>query len=73
MVYVQPLYSWLLRYLWHFQIGDWVIINMEDTLKDDYGVEMENVRNRLITYSWDKAQRDVISIDRHYSINKKNN
>ena len=46
------------------QIGEAVQETMSDTLKDYYGVDFHNLRNRQITDAWDKAQEKVPGIDR---------
>lgn len=41
------------------QIGEWVSVEMETTLRNDYGVDLENAKNRLITQAWDMAQEEM--------------
>ncbi len=40
-------------------MADWIIVEMENTLKDDYGVNLDNKYNRMITEAWDKGQEYV--------------
>jgi len=36
-----------------------MIVKMEDSIKDDYGIDTDSSYNRFLTYQWDKAQKEV--------------
>ncbi|KAK2153216.1 hypothetical protein LSH36_304g05012 [Paralvinella palmiformis] len=45
--------------VWQTEIGVWVTIKMEKSLKEVYGVNLQNNYNRYITQQWDQAQRKM--------------
>ncbi|KAK2168149.1 hypothetical protein LSH36_20g14009 [Paralvinella palmiformis] len=41
------------------QIEEWKIAEMENDLKNIYGVNLDNKHNQIVTKSWDKAQEEM--------------
>ena len=59
LIFILCLVGFILGIIFHSQIGEHVRNEMRETLRQDYGVNLDDDYNQGVTHAWDKMQSEV--------------